>query len=396
MRILLLSAYHAASHKQWADGLVKNLPEHDWTLLTLPPRHFSWRIRGNSLTWAFTKQEILAQPYDLILATSMVDLSALRGMSPALTKIPTIVYFHENQFYYPISDNKQSSDSKKSTNNSQVEAQLTSLYSALCADAIVFNTRFNRDSFLDGSENLLKKLPDGIPPDIAQLLKEKSQVIPVPIDPELFTSNSSILSMNNSRFTIVWNHRWEYDKGPDRLLAALKKIPSESALTFHILGQSFRKQPIEFEEIKKLLIQNNWLGEWGYIEDREHYLKTLQESDAVLSTALHDFQGISILEAVATGCTPIVPDRLAYQELFTKEVFYTSYLEINNTNLLYTQKTNQEATALAEKIKQLSESKTLTKGEIKGNRKQDIQHLSWNSMKEKYKDILEKISAQEQ
>jgi len=101
MRILLLSAYDAASHKQWRQALVSNLSEHDWSVLTLPDRHFSWRIRGNALSWAAEQEKTLQQPFELIIATSMVDLATLKGIVPRLAAIPTLLYFHENQFAYP-------------------------------------------------------------------------------------------------------------------------------------------------------------------------------------------------------------------------------------------------------------------------------------------------------
>ncbi len=75
MRILLLSAYDAHSHRRWRQGLVDAFPDWQWTVLTLPPRNFLWRIRGNSLSWAFSERETLEQPYDLVIATSMTDLS---------------------------------------------------------------------------------------------------------------------------------------------------------------------------------------------------------------------------------------------------------------------------------------------------------------------------------
>ena len=78
-RVLLLSAYDAESHRRWRKGLVKHLPDFDWTVLTLPPRFFSWRIRGNPLSWAFLERKTLEKEYDCLLATSMVDLAVLRG-----------------------------------------------------------------------------------------------------------------------------------------------------------------------------------------------------------------------------------------------------------------------------------------------------------------------------
>jgi hypothetical protein len=56
------------------------------------------------------------------------------------------------------------------------------------------------------------------------------------------------------------------------------------------------------------------LGVCGFIPTRAHYLALLGRSHVVLSTAIHEFQGIAVLEAVAVGCLPVVPDALAYQD----------------------------------------------------------------------------------
>ena len=156
MRILLLSAYDAQSHSYWWQGLKAAMPEHDWTVLTLPARHFAWRIRGNSLSWGLGEQELLNQPYDLLIATSMTDLSSLRGLVPHLTTIPTLLYFHENQFAYPLGNQARQ----------QVEPHIVSLYAALAADHLCFNSAYNRDTFLSGAAGLLDKLPDHVPDGI--------------------------------------------------------------------------------------------------------------------------------------------------------------------------------------------------------------------------------------
>jgi len=153
MKVLLLSAYDAASHRHWRETLVAQFPEWDWQVLTLPARYFAWRIRGNSLSWAFGQRELLEQPYDLVIATSMTDLSALRGMVPVLAQIPTLVYFHENQFAYPESGREYGS----------VEPKVLNIYTALAADYVLFNSGYNRNSFLAGAQALLKKLPDQVP-----------------------------------------------------------------------------------------------------------------------------------------------------------------------------------------------------------------------------------------
>ncbi|WP_255874388.1 tRNA-queuosine alpha-mannosyltransferase domain-containing protein [Microbulbifer elongatus] len=304
MNVLLLSAYDADSHKRWRRGLVSALPHWQWTQLTLPPRFFSWRVRGNSLSWGRGEaREQLAQSWDLVIATSMVDLAALRGLVPALAQVPTAVYFHENQFDYPRSEDAVAS----------VEPQILNIYTALCADLVLFNSEYNRNTMLEGAGELLNRLPDAVPPGICDEIAQKSSVLPVPLESTVF----EVQQARPSRPTFIWNHRWEYDKGPDILLAALRRFGrAEIPFTCHVVGQQFRRQPPEFVQIRRLLENLGALGAWGYQAELSEYRRLLGESHGVISTARHDFQGLSVLEAVAAGCQPLTPDSLAYPEWF--------------------------------------------------------------------------------
>lgn len=184
MKVLLLSAYDAESHRRWRSSLVEGFPCWDWNILHLPPRFFNWRIRGNSLTWALSESSALSQRYDCVLATSMVDLATLRGLVPSLASIPAVVYCHENQFAYPVTANQRFS----------IEPQMVTLYSGLCADRLVFNSSFNRETFLSGVDRLLKKMPDAVPAGVTDVLRSKSQVLPVPIENEWFEESDVRLS----------------------------------------------------------------------------------------------------------------------------------------------------------------------------------------------------------
>lgn len=313
-RILLLCAYAAASHQLWSSRLQRLFPEYAWTSLTLPPRHFNWTIRGNSLLWAFTEQQILQQPWDVLIATSMVDLSSLRGFVPALTRIPTLVYFHENQFAYP-------QDAHRADN---VEPQLVPLYAALCADRIVFNSQFNRSTFLQGANDLFRRLPDAIPAAVIRRL-EDSCVIPVPV-PTPVAERAPRLAANI--LEVVWNHRWEYDKGIDLLLALCREMhASRLPVRLHIVGEQFRQHPQEFQQINVLLQEHAAClqmarGQFGYITGRANYEQLLANCDVVLSTARHDFQGLAIQEACMQGCTPLTPNALVYPEYLSEPFLY--------------------------------------------------------------------------
>lgn len=356
MRILLLSAYDAVSHRYWREGLVNAFPDHDWTTLTLPPRYFAWRIRGNSLSWAFNERATLQASYDLVIATSMVDLTGLRGLVPTLAAIPTLLYFHENQFAYPASGREFKS----------VEPQMLNLYNALAADHVLFNSDFNRRTLLDGARSLLRKLPDQVPTGLVERIETRSQVVPVPLPDQVFLPHTP----QNGPLQLIWNHRWEFDKGPEQLLAAITAIQQRQiAFTLHVVGQQFRHTPDLFDHIRDQLQQGDNLGHWGHIESVDDYRRLLQQGDVVLSTALHDYQGIAVLEGVAAGCTPVVPDRLAYTELFAAEYRYA---------------TDNEAEALAEQIAALASSKAAGQPLPCP----DISALGWSSLTSTYRHAM--------
>lgn len=313
-------------------------PHWQWQTLELPPRHFSWRIRGNPLYWSVHEREILEADYDVVLATSMVDLATLRGLVPSLASVRTLLYFHENQFAYPQGSN----------NASVVEPQMVSLYSALAADELFFNSQFNQDSFLMGCAQLLKKLPDYVPPGIVESLLAKSNVLPVPVSNPCAETKKRVwpgMPRDKQRRTLrlAWLGRFEYDKGPDRLLGVLSVL-EEMQLDYElaVVGQQFRSLPAAFEVIARDYVHR--LVYMGYIEGEESFLGFLSEVDIALSTALHEFQGLALIQAAAAGAVPVVPARQVYPEVFPASFLYSSNLE----------DCSLEASSAAEKIVSLS------------------------------------------
>ncbi len=323
MRVLLLSAYAAQSHLQWQRNLQAMFDDWQWRVLTLPPRHFSWRVRGNPLYWALEQRQLLEEEHDLLLATSMVDLATLRGLVPGLGQLPAALYFHENQFAYPEYGERPG----------LLEAQMVSLYGALAADAVLFNSAYNRESFLEGCDELLRRLPDYTPADCVSLLREKSRVLPVPLAlsaiPALAARWPGRPGVYPSRpLRLVWSARFEHDKGGDRLYAALRalerrELDYEVALT----GQQFRRAPRVFDDIARDF--GHRVVHTGYLESRAAYLSLLRGADVVLSTALHEFQGLAVLEAVAAGCLPAVPERQAYPEIYPAAFRYRCHPDVD-------------------------------------------------------------------
>ncbi|WP_375177759.1 tRNA-queuosine alpha-mannosyltransferase domain-containing protein [Marinobacter mobilis] len=298
-RILLLSGYDVGSHRRWREQLVASQPEFDWQVLSLPPRHFRWRIRGNALSWL--DEPLLRDHWDLLVVTSMVDLATLKGFQPQLAAVPTLLYMHENQFAYPVSAQQHSS----------IDPQLVNLYSAIAANRVAFNSEWNRRSFLDSVAALLNKLPDAMPVDLVERLRAKSRVLPVPIDDSLFVDRTTPL--NRQQPHLLWNHRWEYDKGPDRLFNLLEQLVRlKQPFRLSVVGEQFRARPASFDAVQDAFSEQ--IEHWGYLDSVADYHRLLASADVVVSTAVHDFQGLAMLEAMASGCLALAPERLAYPE----------------------------------------------------------------------------------
>ena len=292
--IWLLSAYRADSHAAWADWLVASRPEITWRRLELPGRHFRWRIRGNPLSWL---DELPTETPDLLVASSMVDLATLRGLHPRLARVPAIYYFHENQFAYPVSPQQVRS----------VEPQMVQLYGALAAERLLFNSAFNRDSFLDGVDALLARMPDQVPGGVSRRLAAKAFVCPVPVCavPPARDRDSRL---------VLWNHRWEYDKQPERFAEAMLELAARGVeFRLALLGRRPARTPRPLALLRQALPGR--IVADGRVDD-EAYCRLLGRATVAISTAAHEFQGLAMLEAASAGARPLVPDALCYREQY--------------------------------------------------------------------------------
>ncbi len=295
----LLSAYRSDSHAWWADWL-QQLEEYDWRAFELPGRHFRWRIRGNPLSWLDSFDQ---QIPELIVATSMVDIATIRGLHPRLAHVPCLYYFHENQFAYPAGEHQVKS----------IEPQMVQLYGALAASACIFNSHYNLDSFIEGVEQLSRQLPDAIPDELAARIRDKSSVLPVAFEP---VAARPVKQPG----LILWNHRWEYDKQPELFAAAVFEL-ERRGVDFQLALLGNRHEPphhalLRLREELPHRIQHDKRA------DPDSYREILGQSAVVVSTAIHEFQGLAVLEAVSAGAIPVVPDALCYPEQYPASCRY--------------------------------------------------------------------------
>ena len=293
---------------------MRHFPQWSWTLCSLPARYFSWRVRSNALTWALGHREVMAANYDLVFTTSMADLAVLKGLVPSLAQTPCVVYCHENQFTFPVTSNAHPS----------VEPMMVNLYTLLAADKILFNSRYNLESCIEGLQKLLRRFPDQVPPQIAREIVDKSAVLPVPVEPLVDTVEGRKVDWKATEGSIkvVWSGRHEYDKGPDLLLAILQQAKQRGIdARFAILGQQFQRSPPQFKQIETEF--EDFVVSFGYAEQKD-YVRWLHTADVFLSTAKHEFQGIAAIQAALAGCKPVLPNRLVYPEWAPSECLYGS------------------------------------------------------------------------
>jgi len=306
--ILVLEPYFGGSHQSFLAGLQKHLPC-SFHLLTLPARKWKWRMRFAAPYFA----ELLraTEKYDAVLCSTFVDVAALRGLGPRwLREVPVLTYFHENQFAYPV----------QVEHERDLHFAVTNFLSALASDRLAFNSSYNMESFFAGCAAIGKKIPDMKMERVSEL-RQKSTVLYPGVDFAGLDRSAGADPAGDGTPVIVWNHRWEYDKNPDfffRTLFQLRGLQVEYQLI--VLGQSFGQQPAIFEQIRAMLGPR--LLHMGFEPDREKYYQWLRRGTLVVSTASHEFYGMSVIEAVRAGCRPLLPNRLSYPELFPADFLY--------------------------------------------------------------------------
>ena len=304
MRIALLEPYYGGSHKTWADGY-QRVSRHDIDLITMPAQFWKWRMQGAAITCA----RLLKSRPDLILASSMIDLSIFRALTyRRLGDVPIALYLHENQLSYP-QNQRQGHGWRYGFIN---------YVSALCADAVFFNSDYHRDDFMRQLPRMLKNFRDYYELQTIDEIQAKSSVLPVGIDLRPYDQHFSERDPKQPP-TIVWNHRWEEDKDPATFIYSMIKLAAEGYdFKLAITGERFGKMPEVFHAAQTLL--RDKLIQLGFVESFADYARLLWQSDYVVSTAWQEFFGLSICEAIYCGCLPILPDRLNYPHLLPDEL----------------------------------------------------------------------------
>ncbi len=303
LRVLALEPYYGGSHQAFLDGY-RGHSRHRLDLLTMPARKWKWRMRGAALAMG----ELLSErrgTFDALLVSDYLDLAALLGTrAELLGGVPCVAYFHENQLTYPL----------PSEDERDYQFGFTNITTCLAADRVLFNSRYHMESFLAAAGHLLARMPDYAPDWAAERIRQRSEVVPVGVDLASIDAQRGSAKAPDGPLCILWNHRWEYDKGAETFFDLMMELQDEGReFRLVVTGQTFRTAPAIFEEARRRLAPR--IRSFGYVQSRAEYCRLLLESDVVVSTAVQEFFGISVVEAVYAGCAPLLPDDLSYPEL---------------------------------------------------------------------------------
>jgi len=307
MKVLALEPYYGGSHRAFLDGW-KTVSRHQFTVVGLEAYKWKWRMRHSAVTFADEVKDRIdaGEHWELLFCCDMLNLAEFLGLAPRLVQqLPSVIYFHENQLTYPV----------RFESERDYQFAMTNMTSCLAADAVWFNSGFHKDSFLEALAEFLRRMPDEQPLDAVERIKEKSFVYPPGV-----RGIEKCEKRKKGSMHLLWAARWEHDKGAEDFFEVLKILKSRGVdFRVSVIGQHFRDVPEVFGWAKEYFAEH--IERWGYQESRSEYDDALREADVFVSTAGHEFFGISAVEAALAGCYPVLPNRLAYPEIlgFGKE-----------------------------------------------------------------------------
>lgn len=311
MNILALEPWYGGSHRSFLKGFVKH-SAHTVHQITMTARFWKWRMHGGAVTMARKALQAWDEGFrpDVIFATDMVNLPAFLALTrPHLADVPVVLYFHENQLTYPLPPDKE---------RDYTYAYINYL-SCLAADHVVFNSQFHYDEFMEALPSLLRAFPDYTHLHTVQQIRQKSSVLHLGLDLQAHDQFRHAYPPHAwgpgmKPPIVLWNQRWEYDKNPEAFFRVMNRL-DDAGCRFRLIlaGEHFEEQPYEFEQAFGRYAER--ILHYGYAEDFEEYSRLLHRADLVVSTAIHEFFGIAIMEAIYCGCHPLLPNRLSYPEL---------------------------------------------------------------------------------
>lgn len=368
MKVLALEPWYGGSHRNFVDGLTEN-SRHEYKLVTMAARFWKWRLQGGAQTLARKCRQLVESDFtpDVILASSMVNIPAFLALSRKnIGNVPVVYYLHENQLTYPLSK-----EEKRDLSYAYIN-----YLSCLAADQVVFNSEFHYNEFIRALPGLLRVFPDYTHLHTVSEIRAKSTVMHLGMNLQAHARYAGTTGSDGGSPIVLWNQRWEYDKNPVTFFRLMNRL-DDAGCRFRLIlaGKRFEEQPSEFDTAFERYADR--ILHYGYAEDFEEYSRLLHRADIVVSTAIHEFFGIAMLEAIYCGCHPLLPNRLSYPELIPEKL----HQPLLHAPILYD---DDESLFTILKAMLMGEERALPLGTLRGI----VEHLDWSVHVEQYDALI--------
>lgn len=170
----------------------------------------------------------------------------------------------------------------------------------------------------------MRHMPDHTEAYNFERITAKSSVLPVGIDA---MEGVDLDRPAQEPPVILWNHRWAYDKGPDRFLAHLQLLKAKG-LAFNIIlcGAPSKSEPEAFIQLREQFADR--ILHAGFASSRAHYFQLLQAADVLIHDPVQEYFGISVAEAMSCGVIPLVKNDQAYTSWVPETFRFKDELEL--------------------------------------------------------------------
>ena len=149
----------------------------------------------------------------------------------------------------------------------------------------------------------------------------RSVIIPNGVDTGVFKPSSSL-----SPYNVAWVGHIELKKDPMMMLQILDHVVSRNKqIKFHVAG--------EFTHFRTRVYIENWLKKspnfanirfYGHIDDISGWYA---DKGVILSTSMHESFGLSIGEAMAVGCAPVIYSYSGAELMWPADALFTTVEE---------------------------------------------------------------------
>lgn len=318
MRVLVVEPWLSGSHQAWAEGFVRH-SAHEVHLVAHGGTFWRWRLRGGAVTLADQAALVVAEhgPPDVILASSMLDVPAFLGHARSwIGPTPVALYLHETQ-PARVALTGEPLDEDMSYRN---------WTSMVAANHVFVNSAFHRDALFGALPEVLGRPPDHRHDHLLEEVRARASLLPVGVDVAAVRPGRDVVDDDGPPI-LLWSHRWDNDKAAELFLRALRRLDREG-MDFRVamVGANARADPHQLVEAEEHF--GDRVVHAGHLP-RAEYVDLLGRSAVVVSTAVQEFFGVAMVEAMAAGAVPLLPDALSYPEIvpprYHDAVLYGTY-----------------------------------------------------------------------